>query len=154
MNRKTLTSMLSALCLAPVVAVAVEVSVPQCPQKLPIQQEIREQQADGWKIANNTSTRWLKGIAISAWEYPVVQGLMIPTDEKLPKGDIIGHYETSPDTSGEHDFWVICHYMDSAAVLVQRLPENVRRCEVLYRNDVTVPDRVIIKCFDTPRAKK
>jgi len=75
---------------------------------------------------------------------------MIPTSEKYPKYTI-AHYDTRPDTSGKHDMWVVCEYMDSAAVLVQKLPENVMRCEVKYFNDVTVPNRVTIRCFDTPR---
>jgi hypothetical protein len=81
-------------------------------------------------------------------------GFDILVSEKLPKGDRISHYDTNPLPTGLHNYWAICQYMSSAVVLVQKLPENVRRCEVLYRNDVTVPDRVSIKCFDTPRAKK
>ncbi|MCL2160590.1 MAG: hypothetical protein FWH56_01685 [Betaproteobacteria bacterium] len=132
-----------------------EVSVPQCPQQLPIQQQVQTQAVDGWKIVNNNDPQWLEYIGISFLEYPTVQtGLDIPTTEKLPKGDYITHYETGSATSEEHDYWAICQYMKSAVVLVQKLPKNVVRCAVKYINDVTVPNRVSIKCFDTPRAKK
>jgi hypothetical protein len=154
MNRKNFSLAVFVLCFAPGYAVAAEVPVTQCPQQLPILQEALTQQVDGWKIVNNKDPQWLRGIAISAWEYPAVQGLMVPTDEKLPKGDLIGHYETTPDTSGVHDYWAICQYMNSAVVLVQKLPMNVARCEVKRLNDVTVSDRITLKCFDTPRAKK
>jgi hypothetical protein len=122
MNRKTLSSTVFALCFSSVCAVADEVSVSQCPQQLPIQQEVLMQRVEGWKIVNNKTPQRLEGIAISSWEYPVVQGLMIPTDERLSNGNLIGHYETHPDTSGEHDYWAICQYRESAVVLVQRLP--------------------------------
>jgi len=134
---------------------AEEISVPQCPQQLPIQQKTLTQPADGWKVVNSEKSQWLEHIAISAWEYPTVQtGFNIPITEKLPKGDRIAHYETGPDTSGVHDYWVICQYMNSAVVLVQKIPENAMRCEIKYINDATVSDRITIKCFNTPRVKK
>jgi hypothetical protein len=156
MSKEALFSTVFAgLYLVHACVLAGEVPVPQCPQQLPIQQYALTQPADGWKIVNNRDPQWLTDISISFEEYPTVQtGFNIPTTEKLPKGDHISHYETGPDTSGRHDYWAICQYMESAVILVQRLPENVRRCEVLYRADATVPDRITIKCFDTPRAEK
>jgi hypothetical protein len=156
MSKEALFSTVFAgLYLVHACVLAGEVPFPQCPQQLPIQQSAYEHQTDGWKIVNNKTPQRLEGIAISSWEYPVIQtGFDVPTDERLSNGNLIGHYETGPDTSGEHDYWAVCVYMKSAVVLVQRLPENVRRCEVLYHNDVKIPDRITIKCFDTPRAEK
>ncbi|MCL2165232.1 MAG: hypothetical protein FWH55_12805 [Oscillospiraceae bacterium] len=149
-----MASVALVLCFASVFVVAAEVPAPQCPQKMTVQQYALKHQAGDWKIVNSNASQPLAAVAISTEEYPTVQtGFDVPTIENLPKGDRIAHYDTTPLPTGLHDYWVICQYRDSAVVLVQRLPENVRRCEVLYRNDVTIPERVTIKCFDTLRAK-
>jgi hypothetical protein len=144
-----------ALSLASLCVTAGEIPVSQCPQQLSIQQQALVQSVPGWKIVNDKGPKWLKHIGISFWEYPTVQtGFNIPTTEKLSKGGSIAHYDTGPDTSGEHDYWAICQYMNSAVVLVHKLPENAVRCEVKYISDATISDRITIKCFDTPRAKR
>jgi hypothetical protein len=151
MNINTLVISLlsSCICLVSLQANAKNVPFPQCPSELPVTQHTREYAKDGWKTVNNTSTRQLEHIGISAGEYPTVQtGLDIPTDEKKPNGDIIAHYDVTPYTSGTHDYWVVCEYRNSAVLLVQQIPQNVRRCEVKYRNDILASDRVTIQCFD------
>jgi len=144
-----------ALNLASLHVRAGEVPFPQCPQSLPIQQVVKTHPVDGWKIVNNNNTQRLISIGISSEEYPAIQtGLDIPTEEKLAKGDRIDHYETTPFVGGEHDYWAVCKYSDSDVVLVQKLPENVVRCEVKYYRDITPRDSITIKCFDSPRKAK
>ena len=107
---------------------------------------------DGWKIVNNQNTQSLRSIGVSAGEYPATQsGLDKPTEEKRHNGDSIAHYQVFGDRL---DFWAVCAYTQSDVVLVQELPANIVRCEVKYRNDHIAPDRVTIKCFDTPRKTK
>jgi len=131
-----------------------EVDFPQCPKTLPIQQVIQIDAENAWKIVNSSYSHHLQYIGISYGEYlPENGGMEIPVTKKHPKYTI-AHYDTSPSTSGEHNLWAVCSYMNSAAVLIQKLPENVVRCEVKYMNDATVPDRVTIKCFDTARKTK
>ena len=140
-----------ALCLVSLQAHAGEIPVPQCPRQLAIQQNVLTQPEDGWKAVHNNDSQWLEQMVISVLEYnsPALSGIQKPFVQKLPKGNSIHHYDTYPIPSG-HDYWVVCQYMLSAVTLVRKLPENVMRCEVKYINDVMVPDRVTIKCFDTP----
>jgi hypothetical protein len=130
-----------------------EVAFPQCPQSLPIVQYAKTRVEDGWKLVNNTETRLLEHIGISFDEYPTVQtGFNIPAAEKdLPNGDAVSYYEINSNSVSEyHHYWAICTYFESAVITVQELPDNVKHCEVKYRNDHLAPDRVTIKCFDTP----
>ena len=134
-----------------------EVLFPQCPQKLPIaQQVVRGTPVDSWKIVNNTNTQYLRDIAISAGEHPKEQMVFqAPTEtKKLSKGDMIYFHDyIVPSTSGIYNL-VVCEYMNTGIFLVKKLPESVVRCEVKHINDVTVPERITIKCFDTPRKTK
>jgi len=146
-----------ALSLATLHVRAGEVTVLQCPQKLLIQQVVGTFPLEGWKIVNSDNTQWLRGIGISAGEYPTEQtGFEIPTETKrLANGDVIYfHDHIIPFNSGIHDYWAVCGYVSADTFLVQKLPENVVRCEVKHLHDVTVPDRITIKCFDTPRKTK
>ena len=128
---------------------AKEVSFPQCPQKQLIRQVVETHPIDGWKIINSHDTQSLRSIGVSAGEYPAVKaGLDKPIEEKQPNGDVVAHYEVFGDKA---DFWAVCAYTYSHVVLTQKLPANIVRCEVKYRNDHLAPDRVTIKCFDTPR---
>ncbi|MDR1423049.1 MAG: hypothetical protein LBI92_00320 [Azoarcus sp.] len=135
---------------------AAEVVVPQCPQKLTVRQENQSTVGDGWKVADAAPPNALEYIAIAAGEYPVKQtGFNIPAGEKKgDRGDVIVYYETGPALGDIHDYWAVCGYHATSIVLVQKIPENAKHCEVTYRNDVTAPDRVTIKCFDTPRKLK
>ena len=146
---------LAGLSLAFSHANAEEILFPQCPPEIPIQQTVKGPSENGWNIVNNHNTQRLRGIGISAGEYPTVQtGLEIPTEEKNPDGDVIAHYQTPTLPNGEHDYWAVCWFSQSDIVLVQKLPEYAVRCEVRHRNEPLAPDRVTIKCFDTPRKTK
>ena len=150
---KKYSKILSAgmLCLVFSQAHPKDVSFPQCPQELPIRQVVRTAPADGWEIIGDTDTQQLRSIGISFEEYPTIQtGLDIPDEEKLPSGDVIAHYYADA-AGGGHDYWAVCGYSNSDVVLVQQLPQNIVRCEVKYQHNQVAPNKVTIKCFDTPR---
>jgi hypothetical protein len=131
-----------------------EVPIPQCPSELKIQQAVQSQADDGWKIVNSERALPVDFIAIAAGEYPVAQtGFEIPSKEiKQSNGDVIVYHDyITPFKGGDHDYWAVCGYVKSDIVLVQKIPENVRRCEIKYLNHHIAPDRVTIKCFDTQR---
>jgi hypothetical protein len=118
---------------------------------LTVKQNISSSAEDGWKAVDSEEPLPAKYIVISAGEYPVKQtGFEVPTEEKLHNGERTVYY----DHVNEPNYWAVCGYSDSRVVLVQKLPENAVRCEVKYISDVTVPDGITIKCFDTPRAKE
>jgi hypothetical protein len=132
-----------------------EVPFSQCPQELAIQQTVRTPPPDEWEIVNNNNDniQRLSGIGISAGEYPTRQtGFNIPmASVKYPGGDTVSRYYTD---GGSRDYWAVCGYTHAKIVLVQKIPENAERCEVKYRDESFAPDRVTIKCFDTPREIK
>jgi hypothetical protein len=135
---------------------AAEVSFPQCPQKLTIRQENQSTVEDGWKIADAETPNSLEYISIASGEYPIKQtGFDIPDGKrKSAHGDVTVYFEVIPALGGIHDYWAVCRYHSTSIVLVQQIPENARRCEVTIRNDVLAPDRVTIKCFDTPEGNQ
>ena len=138
----------------PVLANAKEVPFPQCPKTLAIQQKIDTPMSEGWKLVYRDSSVPLKGYWIAAGEYPVKQrGFEIPSEEKkLSNGDVIVyHDDLLPPTGGQHDYWAVCQYHNTSAVLVQKIPENTIRCEIKILNNHLAEDRETIKCFDTPR---
>jgi hypothetical protein len=128
-----------------------EIPIPQCPQSLPIVQYAQTHVEEGWKLVNNNKTRSLANIGISYEEYPAVQsGFNIPfAEKKQPNGNSISYYEIGPVTSEYPGYWVTCLYAESAVVVVRKLPQAVRHCEVTYINDALAPSRVTFKCFDT-----
>ncbi|GHT95772.1 hypothetical protein AGMMS49545_19300 [Betaproteobacteria bacterium] len=136
---------------------AAELSIPQCPEKITIQQNIVSPIEDDWKAADdNHSTEnlySLRGVNFSYLEYPSIQsGFLIPTEEEKQKnGDLKIFYDYLFSSNEPHDFWIACSYRNTSVVLVRKIPENVVRCEVNYPD---IPGEVkTFRCFDTSRTK-
>jgi len=145
--------MSGALCLTCALTQAGEVPVPQCPDRLFVQQTNKTTVEHGWKAVDNNGSHYLDVITFSYGEYPVQQtGFLIPSeDKKFPKGVTVVYYDDVPaDTGDSWGHWVACKYAGSAVVLTQKLPEKVVRCEVTtdVKKDA---GRHSFKCFDAPR---
>jgi hypothetical protein len=146
------------LCLLSFQANAVEIAVSQCPKELPVQQGIELPVANGWKAVSSNRNHPLDTIRISAGEYPTEQtGFEIPTgSEKLPKGGIIAYHDSIARLAGGwHNYWAVCEYAKTSAVLARKIPENVVRCEIMRSSDpihdLEPPEKVILRCFDETR---
>ncbi|MCL2165234.1 MAG: hypothetical protein FWH55_12815 [Oscillospiraceae bacterium] len=159
MNRNLFSMVLPSFCfvLASWQTNAGEVPFPQCPQELNIKQEIQSPVGDGWEKAASIANLHLRGHYFTYGDYSDKQtGPLRATEEKkLSNGDVMIFYDSLGD--GQPDnyvHWATCFYENSAVQLTQKLPENIVRCEVKHRNDVLAPDRITVKCFDTPRTTK
>jgi hypothetical protein len=149
---------LAGLCLAFSHANAGEIPFIQCPQELPVQQDVKTPVSDEWNIAEEAYSRnSLEYILISMGKYPDRQtGFSVPSEGNyIPHvGDLIYYDNLVPNKDGIHDYWAVCRYFASNIELVKKIPTNATRCEVKINSDVTVPDGVTIKCFNTPRKAK
>jgi len=134
-----------------------EIPFPQCPQELSIKQEIQSPVGDGWEKTSSTTSLPLTGLYFTFGDYSDKRtGSLKPTKEKkLSNGDLMIFFDYLGGSQSERfTYWATCYYADSAVQLTQKLPGNIVRCEVTHRNDVLAPDRITIKCFNTPRTKK
>jgi hypothetical protein len=119
-----------------------EIPFPQCPQKLnvqqSIQQNIQEPEVTGWKPVNRNGAAPLWGLGIASSDHITKgTGLDIPSGEKkLPGGDVIVYYDLPPASGGIHDYWAVCRYHETTVELVQKIPNQARRCEIRIFNEI------------------
>ncbi|MCL2591600.1 MAG: hypothetical protein FWD67_12215 [Betaproteobacteria bacterium] len=171
MKAKTISSMVLVfldLCLLSTGSIAAELPIEQCPSKLTVKQSILSPVNDGWKAVGSEVPIHISAISISLGEYTfdslgnfsdVQNGNpQAPSEiKKLRNGDQIFYYDDfdiPTNISDGSDYWILCGYHNSRVILTHKIPENATRCEVKHLHDVTVPDRITIKCFDTPRKTK
>jgi len=138
---------------------AAEIPMPQCPDDLLVRQEIESKVESGWKALGSHSRHKLKAIYVSDLETfeDGRSGIMIPGGvSRLPNGDEISYYEElGPLPIGKHEYWQLCAFFGTSAILSQRIPETVRRCDVLTTQNPI--QKHSIRCFDDarrPAAKK
>lgn len=145
----------NVLCLVSSHSSAGEVSFPQCPEKLTIQQNNKSSINNGWKAVDSIDEHNLKGVYFSYGEYPTQQtGFIIPSEEKkFPKGVTVVYFDYLSSSKNDYAHWAACHYTGSFVVLTQKLPENVVRCESVIDMKKNT-GRYTTKCFDTPRKTK
>jgi hypothetical protein len=144
----------AGLCFASSDVNAGEVPFPQCPQKLSVQQNLKSTVSDGWKTVDQNPPASLAYISVSAGEYPIEQtGFNVPSgEEKMSNGDVVVYFdELIPNSRGIHNYWIVCRYYDTSIELVQKIPENVTRCEFTALSKHLSPVSVTIKCFNTPQ---
>jgi hypothetical protein len=152
----TLAFTFAGMCFASSDVNAGEVPFPQCPQKLSVQQNLKSVVSDDWKPVDQNPPASLAYISVTAGEYPIEQtGFNVPSgEEKMPNGDVVVYFdELIPNFRGIHNYWIVCRYYDTSIELVQKIPENVTRCEFTALSKHPSPISAMIKCFDIPRGR-
>ncbi|MDR3086360.1 MAG: hypothetical protein LBU45_00160 [Azoarcus sp.] len=146
----------AVLCLNAFQAQAAEVSIPQCPGRIHVQQDIKSPAEDGWKsadaaIANNTKDGYrLKDIGFSYSENPEKPADFIVPSEKRKQLHHVFFYD-GLNCSKKGTCRVVCTYWETSVTLARKIPNNIKRCVLRYPNGY--PDVFSFRCFDTPRKK-
>jgi hypothetical protein len=159
---RRMAATLAGMSLLSLPANAAEITVPQCPEDVPVRQTfIAPVLTDGWKAVNDEGTypQPRYKIFLSRGEYPAKEAVLLtPTDEKeepfMDRRKRIAYYDAlPPGADGARDYWMVCDYAGASVALVRKLPKNAARCVVRYSPRPFSSDPVSLRCFDKARKK-
>ena len=128
MNRQTLIPIVLACAIAPAHFAQAESA---CPATVAVEQKASAPAPD-WAVSYSGYETAVAGVTIFDGP-PAQQASLVPDSEK-PSGDnIIQIWQLQKSDRG---YWIQCNYANTTAQISRRLPEGVRRCDVVLDHNM------------------
>lgn len=127
---KARAAVAASLVLGLVAAMPGRAATVQCPRTLDEAPQV-EQVPAPWHVVAPRGPRGLEQAGIYWGNEAASLGSLLPTDDRVEKGQQHVRWQLLPPPAGEHH-WIGCMYTGTTALLVLRLDAAVSRCEVVY----------------------
>jgi hypothetical protein len=128
MKRQTLILIGFACSIAPAYFAQAESA---CPATVAVEQKASSPSPD-WAVSYSGYETAVAGVTIFDGP-PAQQASLVPDSEK-PSGDNIIQIWQLPKS--DRGYWIQCNYANTTAQISRRLPEGVRRCDVVLDHNM------------------
>ena len=127
MNRQSLIPIVLACAILPAHFAQAESA---CPATVAVEQKASAPAPD-WAVSYSGYETAVAGVTIFDGP-PAQQASLVPDSEK-PSGDNIIQVWQLPKS--DRGYWLQCNYANTTAQISRRLPESVRRCDVVLNHN-------------------
>ena len=117
-----------------------------CPENIPIFRE-KIGSMPGWSISTEEISHELDVITVADEEYYNLRG----EEKDQNNGDFFIHWNLSGirgrAISGDYSLYVKCNYQNSNAFLFQKIPDDINKCDYIFRADINLRKLEKLKCY-------